>query len=131
MISGKIRKLVYYVANSFRALVIQIGSTIFSIPEDGGKISETLVIQLVANIFSQLSIIRQFLDNVVTSREFTIVIKSNESSNDKLKNQNVLTDSLLGNHIWTSPPVESNKDYYLGTLNSFVEHLTQTENEVG
>lgn len=131
MISGKIRKLVYYVANSFRALVIQIGTTIFSIPENSGNISETLVVQLVANISSQLSLIHQFLDNVVTSREFTLIIKSDETSNNKQEKRNVLSDHLLGDNIWNAPPIIPNKDYYLGTLNSFVLHLTETENEVG
>lgn len=134
MIYGKIRKLVYYTANSFRALVIQIGSTIYSIVEASGSISDTLVVQLVANITSQLNQIRIFLNNVVTSREFALVIKSNETI--KEENINEHSDSFQDENIWNTtnnlPCLNSNDpNYNLGTLNSFVIRLTQTEDEVG
>jgi len=129
MISGKVRQLVFYTANSFRALVIQIGSTIYSITEESKNISDTLIVQFVANIGSQLSQIQKFLDVVVTSREFSLVIKSSEVLPEE-KRSNELSDTLFGENIWEAAPIQHNPEMHLGTLNSFVLRLTETENEV-
>lgn len=128
-IFGKIRKQVFHNANNFRALVIQIGSSINSIKEGTRSIDGTLVVQLVSNITSQLKQITDFLNIVATSHEFALNIKSQEARNiDESQLDNSLTATSI--NIWEAPPIEPNPDFNLGNLNSFVLQLTETEEQV-
>ena len=130
VILDKIQQRVYHTANNFRALVIQIGSTINSIEVNSMSISDTLVVQLVSNITSQLRQILLLLNLVATSGEFLSMIKSMEHQ-DTIRQSLRLEDPQMLINIWEAAPPESHPEFYLGSLNIFVLTLPETENEVG
>jgi len=126
-IARELQKQVYYSATGFHCVALQLRIMIWNIAEN--SVSNLLITQILSLIYTLLRSVVNFLDLVATSRMFLLHLSTNVLAS-AIPLARSYKYELSDVNIWEASPVDRKGDLFLGTLNSFVLQLTETENEL-